>query len=66
MTTMTIPSFLQITTPLTDEGYRELMSVQKDFEVIDEEMWKCGWRRARLSMVRISRRATRISGTFRC
>ena len=35
-----IPSFLQIKTPLTDEGYRELMSVQKDFEVIDEEMWK--------------------------
>ncbi len=35
-----LPSFLQIKTPLTDEGYRELMSVQKDFEVIDEEMWK--------------------------
>ncbi len=35
-----LPDFLQIKTRLSDEGYRELMSVQKDFEVIDEEMWK--------------------------
>lgn len=34
------PDFLNIKVKLTDEGYRELMSVQKDFEVIDEEMWK--------------------------
>ena len=35
-----LPDFLQIKTRLSKEGYRELMSVQKDFEVIDEEMWK--------------------------
>lgn len=35
-----LPDFLQVKTRLSDEGYRELMSVQKDFEVIDEEMWK--------------------------
>lgn len=35
-----LPDFLQIKTKLSDEGYRELMSVQKDFETIDEEMWK--------------------------
>ena len=34
------PDFLNVRVKLTDEGYRELMSVQKDFEVIDEEMWK--------------------------
>ena len=36
---LSISKFIQ-TTMGSDEGYRELMSVQKDFEVIDEEMWK--------------------------
>ncbi len=35
-----MPDFFNIPERLSDEGYRELMSVQKDFEVIDEDMWK--------------------------
>lgn len=35
-----LPEFFNVPERLTDEGVRELMSVQKDFEVIDEEMWK--------------------------
>ena len=34
-----LPDFFNIT-PLSKEAADELRSVQKDFEVIDEEMWK--------------------------
>jgi len=34
------PDFMDIGIGISKEGYEELMSVQKDFEVIDEEMWK--------------------------
>ena len=34
------PDFLDVKVRISDEGYRELMSVQKDFETIDEDMWK--------------------------
>ncbi len=34
-----LPDFLNIT-PLSKEAADELRSVQKDFDVIDEEMWK--------------------------
>ena len=32
--------FLDVKVRISDEGYRELMSVQKDFETIDEDLWK--------------------------
>lgn len=35
-----LPDFFNIGTPLSREAAEELLSVQKDFEVIDEEMWK--------------------------
>ena len=35
-----MPDFFNIPERLSDEGYEELMAVQKDFEAIDEEMWK--------------------------
>ena len=35
-----LPDFLVIDNPLTPEEAEELRSVQKDFDVIDEEMWK--------------------------
>ena len=34
-----LPDFFNIT-PLSSEAAEELLAVQKDFEVIDEEMWK--------------------------
>ena len=34
-----LPDFFNIT-PISREGVEELLSVQKDFDVIDEEMWK--------------------------
>ena len=34
------PDFLDVKVRISDEGYRELMSVQKDFETIDEDLWK--------------------------
>jgi hypothetical protein len=34
-----LPDFFNIT-PLSKEAADEIRSVQKDFEVIDEEMWK--------------------------
>ena len=34
------PDFLDVKVRISDEGYHELMSVQKDFETIDEDMWK--------------------------
>ncbi len=35
-----MPDFLDVKVRISDEGYHELMSVQKDFETIDEDMWK--------------------------
>ena len=35
-----LPDFFNIGTPLSREAAEELLSVQKDFEVIDEERWK--------------------------
>ncbi len=35
-----LPDFFNIGTPLSREAAEELLSVQKDFDVIDEEMWK--------------------------
>lgn len=35
-----LPDFLIIDNPLTHEEAEELRAAQKDFEVIDEEMWK--------------------------
>ena len=35
-----LPDFFDIGTPLSREAAEELLSVQKDFDVIDEEMWK--------------------------
>ena len=35
-----LPDFLVIDNPLTPEEADELRSVQKEFDVIDEEMWK--------------------------
>lgn len=35
-----LPDFLTIEHPLTKEEADELRSAQKEFEVIDEEMWK--------------------------
>ena len=35
-----MPASLDVEVGISDEGYRELMSVQKDFETIDEDMWK--------------------------
>ena len=35
-----LPDFFYIGTPLSREAAEELLSVQKDFDVIDEEMWK--------------------------
>ena len=34
------PAFFKIEHPIEEDTYNELMSVQKDFSVIDEEMWK--------------------------
>ena len=35
-----LPDFLDIEHPLTKEEADELRSVQKEFDVIDEEIWK--------------------------
>ena len=35
-----LPDFFDIGTPLSKEAADELRSVQKEFDVIDEEMWK--------------------------
>lgn len=35
-----LPDFFNIERPLTQEEADELRAVQKEFEVIDEEMWK--------------------------
>ena len=35
-----LPDFFNIGTPLSRDAAEELLSVQKDFDVIDEEMWK--------------------------
>ena len=34
------PAFMSFRYRLTDEGAKELMSAQSDFEKIDEDMWK--------------------------
>jgi hypothetical protein len=35
-----LPDFLDIGEPLSKEAADELRAAQKDFEIIDEEMWK--------------------------
>ena len=35
-----LPDFFDIGDPISHEAAEELHSVQKDFEVIDEDMWK--------------------------
>jgi hypothetical protein len=35
-----LPDFFNVENPLTKEEADEIRSVQKEFEVIDEEMWK--------------------------
>lgn len=35
-----LPDFFDFGEPISREAAEELLSVQKDFEVIDEDMWK--------------------------
>ena len=35
-----LPDFFNFGSPISHEAAEELRSVQKDFDVIDEEMWK--------------------------
>lgn len=35
-----LPDFFDFGKPISREAAEELLSVQKDFEVIDEDMWK--------------------------
>ncbi len=52
-----LPDFLVINNPLTPEEADELRSVQKEFDVIDEEMWKTA---------PTSRQRTGTSASSRC